>query len=225
MSTTYSGNSANNPASITIPSDGDSKPVSSVNAAFEGLMDKIVHTQLPASDAAESYPLASRSLARVQRGVATSSQTAGVSDWCVQNGFNCAIFLQVTLAAGAVLYQPLDLPDGCTLTSVLVWLAAAPGSHGGLPVTMPSARLYKCDPTTGTLTQIGITTGDPSNLAAYEAVHFISIGGGINEVIDNGVYRYVVGINGESGGGSIAGLEYIATTCVFTTTKMDPGAS
>lgn len=42
MSSTYAGNSANNPASITIPSDGDAPiQVSDVNPAFEGIMDLI----------------------------------------------------------------------------------------------------------------------------------------------------------------------------------------
>jgi hypothetical protein len=40
MSTTYDGNDANYPASLTIPSDGDAKPVASVNAALEGLADR-----------------------------------------------------------------------------------------------------------------------------------------------------------------------------------------
>ena len=43
MATTYSGDETNNPASITIPSDGDDADVSSVNVALEGLMDKVEH--------------------------------------------------------------------------------------------------------------------------------------------------------------------------------------
>jgi hypothetical protein len=158
------------------------------------------------------------------RGVAASSQTAGVNDWAVQNGFNCAIFLQVTLAGTAVLYQPLDLPDGCTLSQVAIWLKGA-GGHSFTPATMPTVRLYKCDPTTGTLTQIGITTNDGSTLSFYEAVHFVTVGGGVFEVIDNQQYRYVVGITGEAGANSIAGLEYIGTVCSITVTHLDPGGS
>jgi hypothetical protein len=40
MSTTYDGDPANWPDSITIPSDGDARTASSVNAAFEGLADR-----------------------------------------------------------------------------------------------------------------------------------------------------------------------------------------
>lgn len=40
MSTTYAGDPDNFPSSITIPSDGDTKPAASVNAAFEGLADR-----------------------------------------------------------------------------------------------------------------------------------------------------------------------------------------
>lgn len=45
MSSTYSGDPANNPTSITIPSDGDAISAASVNTPLEGLMDKIVRTQ------------------------------------------------------------------------------------------------------------------------------------------------------------------------------------
>lgn len=40
MSSTYAGNSANYPTSITIPSDGDTINAASVNAALEGLADR-----------------------------------------------------------------------------------------------------------------------------------------------------------------------------------------
>lgn len=43
MPTTYSGDDTNNPTDITLPSDGDASTVSSVNPAFEGLMDKICY--------------------------------------------------------------------------------------------------------------------------------------------------------------------------------------
>jgi hypothetical protein len=45
MSGTYTGNAANNPASITIPSDGDTIDATSVNAAFEGLADQVAWTE------------------------------------------------------------------------------------------------------------------------------------------------------------------------------------
>jgi hypothetical protein len=45
MSSTYSGNVANNPTSITLPSDGDGPGIKAadVNPAFEGLMDRSLH--------------------------------------------------------------------------------------------------------------------------------------------------------------------------------------
>ncbi len=45
MSTTYDGDETNDPDLITIPSDGDALDASSVNVAFEALMDKIEFTQ------------------------------------------------------------------------------------------------------------------------------------------------------------------------------------
>jgi hypothetical protein len=222
---TYSGNSANNPASITIPADGEDKPAASVNTALEGLMDKVVHTQLPATSTSGTYPLASRALGRIMRGVATSSETAGVADWSVQNGVNGAIFLQATLATTAVVYQPLDLPDGCTLTDVYVWLAGG-GGHAFPPANKPTLRLFRLDPTTLTVTQIGITTTDPSSTVVdYEAIHFFNVGGGVSEVIDNANYKYVAGITGEAGANSLVGLRYVAAKCFFVVTKQDPGAS
>ncbi len=43
MSSVYVGDETNNPTSITIPDDGDDLDVASVNAAFEGLMDKAAY--------------------------------------------------------------------------------------------------------------------------------------------------------------------------------------
>lgn len=43
MSTTYAGDETNFPASITIPSDGDTKPAASVNVALEGLADRTAY--------------------------------------------------------------------------------------------------------------------------------------------------------------------------------------
>jgi len=47
MSSTYTPDDTNDPASITIPSDGDGPGIKAadVNAAFEGLADKIAYTQ------------------------------------------------------------------------------------------------------------------------------------------------------------------------------------
>lgn len=220
----YTADPSNNPSVFDLPDDGDVKPVSSINPTLEALADKAAHAVWPETNNTKTYPLASRSIGRVMRGVGVASVTGGAPDWAVQNGFNGAIFLQVTLSTTAVVYQPLDLPDGCTLTAVIVWLQGSAG-HDGIPAQLPRVRLYKLNITTGALTQIGITTTDPSNLAAYETYHFVSIGGGISEVIDNSTYRYVVGIVGESGAHSQAGLEYVGTSCSMTVTKQDPGAS
>lgn len=43
MSASYTGNPANNPTSITLPSDGDLITAASVNTAFEPIIDKIEH--------------------------------------------------------------------------------------------------------------------------------------------------------------------------------------
>ena len=43
MSSTYAGNPANFPASITIPSGGDNVTAASVNVALEGLADRTAH--------------------------------------------------------------------------------------------------------------------------------------------------------------------------------------
>ena len=52
MSSTYTGNPANNPSSITIPSDGDGPiKASDVNAGFEGLADKIAYANAHKVDA------------------------------------------------------------------------------------------------------------------------------------------------------------------------------
>lgn len=52
MSTTYAGNPANYPASITEPSDGDNKSAASVNVGLEGLADRTAYLSAHKADPA-----------------------------------------------------------------------------------------------------------------------------------------------------------------------------
>ncbi len=93
--------------------------------------------------------------------------------------------------------QYLTMPDGATLASVTVYHNR--DDTGLMPATRVQLLVWKLDITTGTATQLGVTTTDPTaNLAAYQAHHGFSIST-IGEVVDNEQYVYYVIVNGEAG--------------------------
>lgn len=60
--------------------------------------------------------------------------------------------------------------------------------HAGLPSSMPSMQLWKIDPSTGTVTQVGSTATDASgSVGAYEAAHVLTISS-LTQLIDGFVF-------------------------------------
>jgi len=229
MSTLYTGNGLNNPLQITIPSDGDAKPAASVNAALEGLMDKITSSQLPAFDAAVDYPLFPRSVARAQNLIAAAPQSASnrapyTPGW----GWEGA-WIQTNVGAADYLDVPLLLPHGSVLTLLQIYLKGSnlPGVHAAMPATKPQVRAFRIDETLGiaSVTPITSLTTDPETVVAnYEAAHVITISG-LSVSIDNTIYRYSVRVIGETGANSQTGLELCGILATCTVNLMDSGAS
>ena len=93
--------------------------------------------------------------------------------------------------------QYLLLPDDSVLTSVTTYHDRT--NTGTLPANRVQLSVWKKDITTGTVTQLGLTTVDPNaNVAAYEAYHGFSVST-IAETIDNETCVYYVIFDGESG--------------------------
>lgn len=123
-------------------------------------------------------------------------------------------------ASGGTANIHLDgLPNGGTLTSItLRWQGAA--GHGALP-TMPSIQLYRINED-GTQTSLGSQADTSASVAAYEAVHVITLTG-INHVIDRTQYRYVLQVTGETGGNFVANAIMWACKGAVTITAQPQG--
>ena len=149
--------------------------------------------------------------ARVQ--YASSSEVRTQRSFLLNNDTGSVKVGSIVLAATEQGMQYLVMPDGCTLASVTVYHNR--DDTGLMPATRVQLLVWKLDITTGTATQLGVTTTDPTaNLVAYQAHHGFSIST-IGEVVDNETYVYYVIVNGEAGANATNTTWY---GCTVTTT-------
>ena len=149
--------------------------------------------------------------ARVQ--YASSSEVRTQRSFLLNNDTGSIKVGSIVLAATEQGMQYLVMPDGCTLASVTTYHNR--DDTGLMPATRVQLLVWKLDITTGTATQLGVTTTDPTaNLVAYQAHHGFSIST-IGEVIDNEQYVYYAIVNGEAGANATNTTWY---GCTVTTT-------
>lgn len=173
---------------------GTYTPSVEVNFAGEGV-------KISGSGDAARLKYASSSEVRTQRSFLLNNDTGSIKVG------------SIVLAATEQGMQYLTMPDGATLASVTVYHNR--DDTGLMPATRVQLLVWKLDITTGTATQLGVTTTDPTaNLAAYQAHHGFSIST-IGEVIDNETFVYYVIVNGEAGANATNSTWY---GCRVTTT-------
>lgn len=114
-------------------------------------------------------------------------------------------------ASGGLLYVWMNrLIHGAALTRLTVrWVGAS--GHGALP-TMPVWTLYRVDGS-GTSTTVATATDTSASVLAYETAHAIS-NNSITHTVDLSTYRYVLEMQGETGGNFVANAQLLQ---VFTT--------
>lgn len=96
-------------------------------------------------------------------------------------------------------YQPLNLPDGSTLTAVAITVDPANATPpAGVAIGFKVTKRSMVD---GTSTDVFATFTDPTAGASYGPVHSFSKTG-LSEVIDRATYKYFVECVGESGSGA-----------------------
>lgn len=157
---------------------GTYTPSVEVNFAGEGV-------KISGSGDAARLKYASSSEVRTQRSFLLNNDTGSIKVG------------SIVLAPTEQGMQYLTMPDGATLASVTVYHNR--DDTGLMPATRVQLLVWKLDITTGTATQLGVTTEDPTaNLVAYQAHHGFSIST-IGEVVDNEQYVYYVIVNGEAG--------------------------
>ena len=219
MPHTYTPVPSNNPATITLPDDGDAESAASVNTPFGSLADKVAHANWPETDATKKYPLSLRTITRTCPG---SFMVDDFTKWLGSSPFtNC------TVATKQDAYIPVPLPNGSTWTSAFAGFVGAAGHAafpGGKPATMPVMRAVKFNPNTGALTVIASVTDPSASAAVYEAAHSLTIVG-MTEVIDTNTFNYFIKIETEGGANGIAGDQVYGGQIIYTVTEQDPGAA
>lgn len=154
--------------------------------------------------------LAARSITRVQQLIVSANEVSFLAD-------TEGSYLQQ--GAFGYLAAPVRIPHGATLTAVALIVQGASG-HAALPTAKPSMAM-KSMSTAGAVVTIGSTPTDPSGtVAAYEAVHQITLSG-LNEVIDRVTKRYFVYLTGEGGTNFIAGYKVLGVSVTYTISAMD----
>jgi hypothetical protein len=157
--------------------------------------------------------LASRSIQRVMPYFALSRVAGGVDDW---SPAHLGRHTNVTL--NGLLYIPLRVPHGATLTAVEVYIQGASG-HGDLPENMPLINLHTVSIDDD---EVSIAdTFDPSgSVPDFQDVHPIPLTG-LSHVVDRVNQRLVILMNSESGTNALAGARYIGSRVTYTPTAYD----
>ena len=220
MSTTYAGNNASFPTDITLPSDGDAKPVSSVNAALEGLADRTAYLAKLTSDKFGT-------VIRTVKNPPTPFQSIGVDTWkrdhisAVGGGTQ---LWQVNLTSGNGFSQLIDAPHGSTLATVYCCFQAA-GSHAGVPTNKFEFFVYrlKLSSLTALPESIGHGVADGSSIGVYET--FQEIAAAVNTVVDNSQYIYFLNATGEFGTNALADAKFLGSVIQLSVNDLDVGGS
>lgn len=177
-------------ATVTVPDDGDTSNVNSVNTAFQALANRTnyLRNRLFGGGSPVNVPLA-----------------------FIENASSRFIFRQGKWSQGDVtdgggLWLPLPFTGGsCTGVIVSVngdWLSA--GTHAGLPATMPAVELFKSDGTASALpTSLGSQSDTSGSVGAYEATHDIELTISAESITDD--VALWVKVTGEASTNALAG--------------------
>jgi hypothetical protein len=158
-----------------------------------------------------------RSVTRASR-MSVAIPVTATSQWTLSLGGRAA---QSGGTGTSRVHVDLDVATGDTLSGVRVYLQGG-GGHVGLPATMPNARLWYDDITTGTQNILGVLTSDSSgSVGTYEGVHYIEISG-VSEVVSAN-RRYFVDVSGESGANAITGLTVLGAAPIMSVAGLPAG--
>jgi hypothetical protein len=228
VSTTYSGNAANNPASITIPSDGDDADASSVNVAFEALMDKVVHVLNGFTTFASNKTFSGEITLSAGLGVLRFDNVgrlqidpllmqlrndAGeiqsfercVSTIGIRQSTNANWFpIENTLSIGATyLFPLLEIPNQCEITSIK--LTHNP-NNGTAPLTKVATTILRIPRDASGAVDEFTPIADPATGSGYTDLHVFTATPGSPVVVDLALNSYFLKVVAETGGSAVPGV-------------------
>ena len=220
MSTAYAGNDTNFPTSVTIPSDGDDKAATSVNAALEGLADRTAFLGRVTRGHFGT-------VVRAVKGVPMPFPDAGkLPSWLASKGgeqYGGTQLWQSDTTNVNGFTHTLELPHGATLQTVYVSFKAATG-HGAVPanVFLFEVMRHEIGSAAHNATSLVTTAAASGSVGAYEA--FQQLSAAVNTVVDNSKYIYYIRGRGEFGADSAADARYHGALCVLDVSDLDVGA-
>lgn len=139
-----------------------------------------------------------------------------LGSWSISGG------LWTDTSTGSTLRIPVDVPHGCVLNTVRVWVNPANG-HAGVPtVTTVLTRLALATATPSTPAQSG-GTETSANPTAYNAPHAITLTLTSGHTVDRSAYVYHVTLTGETGGNAAANLVYLGIDYTYSTADVGRG--
>lgn len=128
----------------------------------------------------------------------------------------------INTTSGTSVMIPVEVPDGCTLTDILLRVIA--GSNVDLPAVMPRFFLRKLVGNTNTESSSSAAVDASANVGAYNAQHTIVLNS-IGETVDNTTNRYMIEFVSESGANAATGFKVITAEIYYTVTDPDRGAA
>lgn len=221
MSHSYSGNPANNPASITLPDDGDPPVAAAWNVPFEGLADLVAHVRDGDTIFEGNKEFTSGTVEFNSSGVifqnvvsllgATTninssgwnftgtdpSYTRGLAGFSVDTATGSIKWpITPTVGTGGETHRFAieGVPDLSTIVSIGARIDPANDAD---PTTRFRIRLMRTA-LDGSGTTAVATVTDPLSGGSYQAAHLFTAS--FNHQIDLSAYTYAVDLVGESGG-------------------------
>lgn len=243
MPTTYAGNPANNPANITIPSDGDDNDAASVNVGFEGLMDKVRHVldgfttftsnktfsgELTLSAGVATIRIDNTGRLQVDPLLMQLRDDAGaipvfercVGSIAIRQSTNANWFpMENTIAIGASYLFPIyELPNQAEITAIR--LTHNP-DNGTNPVTKVAVTILRVPRNASGAVDAFTAIADPAVGSAYTDLHVFTATPGSPVPIDLEQNSYFVRVIGETGGSAIPGVLSAQPVLVYRAPFLD----
>lgn len=116
------------------------------------------------------------------------------------------------------------LVHGCTITQLRAWVVGAGGGagHAGLPASMPAIGLYRAGLLTETIDALkstggGLQSDTSASVAAYEALHWITLTPDQNNVVDRNNHSYWTSLWNEGHTNALAGYRVQGLELTITT--------
>jgi len=158
---------------------------------------------------------------------ASHEDTAGVAYWNFGGaaGSDPGKWLQPSASSFALIYFPIRVLEGDSITAVTLWLTGGSGAgHAGvLPGTLPRLRLLEQAVIFGAYTSLASRVDTSPNAAIYDSSHGFGFSSGLPVIAQDG--NYLLEVRGENATGAtnelrIDGIEVTITRRQLVSTNI-----